>query len=90
MWRQVLGGSLIRGQVIAGAQEYVELFKEHPRVKDAIGKLQGFVGEGGIGELFGGAAGGAGAPSERLRAVQERLRRKMAARDAAKTAPSGK
>lgn len=88
--RQILGGSLNRDQLVAEAQEYVALFKEHPLFKEAIGKLQGFVGEGGIGELFGGGGGGGGAPSERLRAVQERLRRKMAARDAAKTASQGK
>lgn len=89
--RQILGGSLNRDQLIAEAQEYVALFKEHPLFKEAIGKLQGFVGEGGIGELFGGSGGGGGAPSERLRAVQERLRRKMAARAAGgKTASQGK
>jgi hypothetical protein len=77
--RQIMGGSLNRDQLIAEAQEYVALFKEHPLFKEAIEKFQSFTGEGGLGALFGGGGGG-GAPSERLRAVQERLRRKMEAR----------
>ena len=89
--RQVLGGSLNRDQLIAEAKEYVELFKEHPLFKDAMGKIQGFFGEGGLGEMFGGGGTSSGAPSERLRAVQERLRRKMAARAAGgKTSAQGK
>lgn len=77
--RQIMGGSLNRDQLVAEAQEYVALFKDHPLFKEAIEKLQSFTGEGGIGSLFGGG-GGSGAPSERLRAVQERLRKKMEAR----------
>jgi hypothetical protein len=77
--RQIMGGSLNRDQLIAEAQEYVALFKEHPLFKEAIEKFQAFTGEGGLASLFGGGGGGA-APSERLRAVQERLRRKMEAR----------
>ncbi len=73
--KQILGGSLNRDELIAEAKEYVDLFKNHPLFKEAIEKFQGF---GDLGEMFGG--GGSGAPSERLRAVQERLRRKMAAR----------
>ena len=89
--RQVLGGSLNRDQLIAEAKEYVELFKEHPLFKDAVGKITGFFGEGGLGEMFGGGGSSSGAPSERLRAVQERLRRKMAARNAGgKTSAQGK
>jgi hypothetical protein len=90
--RQVLGGSLNRDQLITEAREYVELFKEHPLFKEAVGKIQGFMGEGGLGALFGGEGGASsGAPSERLRAVQERLRRKMAARAAGgKTSAKGK
>lgn len=79
--RQIMGGSLNRDQLIAEAQEYVALFKEHPLFKEAIEKLQSFTGEGGLSALFGGGGGGS-APSERLRAVQERLRRKMEARRA--------
>ncbi len=83
--KQILGGSLNREELIAEAKEFVELFKEHPLFKGAIGKFQGLVGEGGLAEMFGAAAGagGGGAPSERRRAVQERLRRKMEARKAA-------
>ena len=86
--RQILGGSLNREQLVAEAQEYVALFKEHPMFKEAIEKLQAFTGEGGIASLFGGGGGGS-APSERLRAVQERLRRKMEARMAGGAAASG-
>lgn len=78
--RQIMGGSLNRDQLVAEAQEYVALFKEHPLFKEAIEKFQSFTGEGGLGALFGGGA--SGAPSDRLRAVQERLRRKMEARKA--------
>jgi hypothetical protein len=77
--RQIMGGSLNRDQLVAEAQEYVALFKEHPLFKEAIDKFQAFTGEGGLASLFGGGGGGS-APSERLRAVQERLRRKMEAR----------
>lgn len=79
--RQITGGSINRDQLISEAKEYVELFKSHPLFKSAIEKVQSLVGDGGIAEMFGGGGGG-GAPSERLRAVQERLRRKMAAKTA--------
>ena len=83
--RQVMGGSIKQEDLIAEAREFVELFKEHPLFKEAIAKFQEMVGEGGLGELLGGLGGGsAGAPSDRLRAVQERLRKKMAARQAKK------
>jgi hypothetical protein len=77
---QIMGGSLNRDQLLAEAQEYVALFKEHPLFKEAIEKMQAFTGEGGLASMFGGGASGSGAPSDRLRAVQERLRRKMDAR----------
>jgi hypothetical protein len=80
--KQIMGGSLNREQLVAEAQEYVALFKEHPLFKDAIEKFKSFTGEGGLASLFGGG-GGSAAPSERLRAVQERLRRKMEARKGA-------
>jgi hypothetical protein len=80
--RQVLGGSLNRDELIAEAREFVELFKEHPLFKEAIAKFQGMVGEGGLAEMFG--AGGGGAPSDRLRTVQERLRKKLAEKEASK------
>lgn len=84
--RQILGGSLNRDELIAEAREFVELFKEHPLFKEAIAKFQGMVGEGGLAEMFGAVAGGGGggAPSERLRAVQERLRKKLASKEASK------
>jgi hypothetical protein len=82
--RQVMGGSLKQEDLVAEAKEFVELFKEHPLFKEAIGKFQELVGEGGLAEMFGGAGAGAGAPSERLRAVQARLRKKLAARQAKK------
>ncbi len=82
--KQILGGSLDRDALVAEAQEFVTLFREHPLFKEVIGKLEGFMGGegGGLGEMFGG--GSSGAPSERRRAVQERLRKKLAARQAAK------
>lgn len=80
--RQVMGGSLKQEDLVAEAKEFVELFKEHPLFKEAIGKFQDMVGEGGLAEMFGGGA--ASAPSDRLRTVQERLRKKLAARQAKK------
>lgn len=77
--KQILGGSLDREAILAEAQEFVELFKEHPLFKEAIGKFQSLMGEGGLASMFGGEAN-AGAPSERRRAVQERLRAKLEAR----------
>lgn len=84
--RQIMGGSIKQEELIAEAQEFVALFKEHPMFKEAIAKFHEMVGEGGLGELLGGLGGSstAGAPSERLRAVQERLRKKMATRQAKK------
>lgn len=77
---KILGGSLDRDALVAEAKEFVELFKNHPLFKEGIEKLNGFLGPGGLAEMFQSAGAGAGAPSERLRAVQERLRKKMAAR----------
>jgi hypothetical protein len=48
--------------------------------KDMLGKVDAMMGAGGLAEMFGSGSGSAGAPSERRNAVQERLRRKMAAR----------
>lgn len=78
--RQIEGGSLDREALIAEAQEFVTLFREHPSFKDILSKVEGLMGGGGLGALFGGGGGGGGEPSERLRAVRERLRKKMAAR----------
>lgn len=82
--KQILGGSLNREELVAEAEEYVRLFKEHPLFKEAIAKFQGLVGEGGLASMFGGGGGGGGTESERRRIVQERLRKKMEARKAGK------
>ena len=78
--RQIEGGSLDREALMAEAQEFVKLFREHPSFKDIISKFEGLAGGGGLGALFGGGGDSSGEPSERLRAVRERLRKKMAAR----------
>lgn len=87
--KQIMGGSLDRDGLIAEAKEFVEIFRNHPAFKEAISKFEGLVGEGGLAEMFGGAAGGSGASSDRLRAVQERLRKKLAAREAGKKSGGG-
>jgi len=78
---QILGGSLNREELVAEAQEFIAIFKEHPMFKEIMDKATGFMGAGGLAEMFGSAGSGSeGAPSERRRAVQERLRKKMAER----------
>jgi hypothetical protein len=84
---QILGGSLNREELIGEAQEFINLFKEHPQFKDIIGKVSGLMGPGGLAEMFGG--GSSAEPSERRRAVQERLRKKLAARTAAASGGAG-
>lgn len=84
---QIMGGSLNREELMAEAQEFVALFKEHPLFKEAIAKFESLTGAGGLGALFGsgsGSDGGGGGPSDRLRSVQERLRKKMEARNNSK------
>jgi hypothetical protein len=79
--KQILGGSLNREELISEAQEFVTLFKEHPLFKEAISKFESFTGGAdGLAAMFGGSDND-GAPSERRRAVQERLRKKLAARN---------
>jgi hypothetical protein len=80
--KQLLGGSLKREDLLAEAKEFVALFKEHPLFKEAIAKFEGLIGEGGLASMM----GGGNVPSERLMATQERLRRKLAERNAAKAA----
>jgi hypothetical protein len=80
--KQILGGSLDREALVAEAQEFIAIFKEHPLFKEAISKFQSFAGEDGLASMFGGGGGG-GTESERRRAVQERLRKKLEARKAA-------
>jgi hypothetical protein len=82
--KQIMGGSLDREELIREAQEFVTLFKEHPLFKEAIAKFEGMTGgAGGLAELLSGGATAA-APSARRQAVQERLRKKLAARQDAK------
>jgi hypothetical protein len=78
--QQVMGGSLKREDLLAEAKEFVALFKEHPLFKEAIAKFEGLMGEGGLASMF---SGGGGGGSDRLRATQERLRKKLEARKAA-------
>ena len=75
--KQILGGSLNREELIAEAEEYMKLFKEHPMFKEVMSKMTGMLGPGGLAEMF---RSEQGTPSERRRVVQERLRKKMAAR----------
>lgn len=83
--KQILGGSLNREELVAEAQEFIALFKDHPMFKEILGKVEGLMGPGGLADLLGGSGlpgfGSSGAPSERRRAVQERLRKKLAARN---------
>jgi len=83
--RQILGGSLDRDGLIAEAREFVALFRDHPLFKEPIAKFEALLGEGGLAGMFAGAGAGAGggSGSERLRRVQERLRKKTAAKAAA-------
>ena len=77
---QIMGGSLNREELVAEAEEFIALFKDHPMFKEIMGKVTGGLGGlGGLAEMFG-SAPSEGAPSERRRAVQERLRRKLAER----------
>jgi hypothetical protein len=82
MKKQVLSGTLKQEELIAEAKEYVALFKDHPQFKEAFSKFETLFGEDGIGSMF--QSQSSGAPSERLRAAQERLRRKRDARAAGK------
>jgi len=73
--RQITGGSLKREELIEEAQEFVALFKDHPMLKEVMSKM-GSAGD--LAAMFG--SGGSSEPSDRRRAVQERLRAKLAAR----------
>lgn len=74
--RRILGGSINRDELVAEAQEFMNLFKNHPLFKEGLEKLESMMGGGGLAEMFGPAS----EPSARRSAVQERLRRKLAAR----------
>jgi hypothetical protein len=88
--KQILGGSLNRDELISEAQEFINIFKEHPQFKDMISKATGLMGAGGLAEMFSSAGGGTSEPSERRRAVQERLRKKLAARNASSSSAASK
>ena len=77
-----MNGNIKREELVAEAEEFIALFKDHPLFKEAIDKFQTLTGGGGLGGLFGGS-GGDETQSERRRIVQERLRKKLAARKAA-------
>ena len=79
--KQIMGGSLNRDELIAEAQEFIALFKDHPMFKEVLGKVEGFMGPGGLSEMF---SSSSSEPSERRRAVQERLRKKLDERNKAK------
>jgi hypothetical protein len=82
MKKQVLSGTLKQEELITEAKEYVALFKDHPQFKEAFSKFETLFGEDGVGSMF--QQQSSGAPSERLRAAQERLRRKRDSRTAGK------
>jgi hypothetical protein len=83
--KQIMGGSLDREELIREAQEFVALFKEHPLFKEAIAKFESMTGgAGGLADLLSGGGAAAAAPSARRQAVQERLRKKLAARQEGK------
>lgn len=80
--KQIMGGTLDREELVREAQEFVTLFKEHPLFKEAVAKFESMTGgAGGLSDLLGGGASAA-APSARRQAVQERLRKKLAERQA--------
>ncbi len=74
--RRIMGGSINRDELVAEAQEFMNLFKNHPLFKEGLEKMEAMMGGGGLAEMFGPAS----EPSARRSAVQERLRRKLAAR----------
>jgi hypothetical protein len=74
--RKITGGSLNREQLISEAQEFMTLFKEHPIFKDSLGKFESMMGGGSFSDMFGSSS----EASARRSTVQERLRKKLAAR----------
>lgn len=76
---RISGGSLNRAAVMAELKEFYSLLKDHPLCKQAFEKME----EMGLGALFHGTTN---APSDRIRVVRERLRRKQAAKQQAKHA----
>lgn len=76
--KKISNGSIKREELLAEAQEFMALFKDHPLFKEAISKAEGMMGGlGGINSMFG---SGDSEPSARRSTVQERLRKKLAER----------
>jgi hypothetical protein len=75
-------GSVTREQLIAEAEELMQSFKDNPMFKQVFEQLN--AGLRGAGEGFG--MGGGNEPSERRKAAVDRLRAKLAAKQAAAAA----
>jgi len=75
--RKIMDGSIDRNQLINEAKEFMTLFQENPLFKETLGKVESMLGPGGLSSMFGGEAS---MPSERRTTVQDRLRKKLAAR----------
>lgn len=75
--RKIMDGSIDRKQLVDEAQEFMKLFRENPMFKESLGKMESMMGPGGLASMFG---SGSEEPSERRSTVQERLRKKLAAR----------
>jgi hypothetical protein len=76
--RKIMDGSIDRKQLVDEAQEFMKLFRENPMFKESLGKMESMMGPGGLASMFG--SGSEAEPSERRSTVQERLRKKLAAR----------
>ena len=76
--RKIMDGSIDRKQLVDEAQEFMKLFRENPMFKESLGKMETMMGPGGLASMFG--SGSEAEPSERRSTVQERLRKKLAAR----------
>ena len=77
--RKITDGSIDRKQLVDEAQEFMKLFRDNPMFKESLGKMESMMGPGGLASMFG-SGSGSEAPSERRSTVQERLRKKLAAR----------
>jgi len=73
-------GSVTREQLIAEAEELMQSFKDNPMFKQVFEQLN--AGLRGAGDF--GMSGGSGEPSARRKAAVDRLREKLAAKQAAK------
>lgn len=77
--RKIMDGSIDRKQLVDEAQEFMKLFRENPMFKESLGKMESMMGPGGLASMFG-SGSSSEEPSERRSTVQERLRKKLAAR----------